>query len=211
MLVPDLIDEVHRRVPATASFGTRWKAQVTVNLPHGCHTVAVAARIDNRGTRREQFSCDGVRVERQVLLRLTCPETECPHAVQVRAQWQVFHRPVVAKVRPKPPSPLPLMQESLVVVGPIRLVARPASFPCFTPCPHQAHPSITIDKTGFDLFEEGTCLGGGVAHANGLVRPRIPTLGAAEAYALARRLESQAVLGVAIDSSRQDQGPHRRA
>lgn len=210
MLVPDLIDEVQRRVPAAAPFGTRWKAQVTVNLPHGDHTVSVAARIDPNGRRREQFSCDGVRVERQVLLRLTCPETECPHAMQVRAQWQTFHRVGAAPTRRERPSPQPLMQELSVVDGQSRFVARPARFPCFTPCPHQAHLSLMIDKTGFDLFDEGACLGGGVAQANGLMRPRLPTLRAAEAYVLARRLESQAVLGAASESSRRDRGPRRQ-
>ena len=79
------------------------------------------------------------------------------------------------------------------------------------PCPHQAHPPTIIEKTGFDLFDEGACLGGGVAHANGLMRPRIPTLRAAEACALARRLESQAVLSAVNESSRRDQGPDRKA
>lgn len=209
MLVPDLIDEVHRRVPASAPSGTRWKAQVQLSLPHGRHTVAVAARIDPNGLRRDQFFCDDVRFERQILLRLTCPETECPHAVQVRAQWLAFHRAGAAPVRRELPSPQPLMQESLVVDGQSRFIARPARFPCFTPCPHQAHPPMMIEKMGYDLFDEGACLGGGVIHANGLMRPRIPTLQAAEGYALARRLESQAVLGGARESSRRDQDPGR--
>ena len=66
---------------------------------------------------------------------------------------------------------------------------------------------MTIEKAGFDLFEEGACIGGGVDKANGVTRPRIPTLRAAEAYLFARRLESLAALGAA----RQSSGPSREA
>ena len=34
----------------------------------------------------------------------------------------------------------PLVAEISVAVGPQRATARPARFPCFTPCPHGAHP-----------------------------------------------------------------------
>ena len=212
MNVLDLDEEARRRVPATAPFGTRWKGMSQVTTPHGPHTVAVAARIDARGHRREQFWCDEVRVERGVLLRLTCAETECPHAVEVRAQWLAFHRR--APARPARPSmnPQALIADIPVTVGRHHLVARPARFPCFTHCPNQAHPPLNIDKTGFDLFEEGVCLGGGVvADQRGVMRPRIPTVRAAEAFVLARHLEALAALGQAAGSSRPGHGPAREA
>ena len=207
MNVPQLLDEVRRHVPADAPIGTRWKVTSEVTLPEGVHRVAAAARIDPQGRRREQFWCDDVRVEPAVLLRLTCVERECPHATQVRAQWVAFHRQGGAAVRPGPPLSRPLMDEVAVTVGRQRFTARPARFPCFTPCPNGAHPPMTIEKAGFDLFDGSTCLGGGVTESHGVRRPRIPTLRAAEAYVLARHLESLAAVGAARDASRHRPGP----
>lgn len=221
MNVPELLDEVRREVPTGAPVGTRWKASSTLITPHGTHSIAIAARIDARGERREQFWCDGVRVELPVLLRLTCTEGECPHVVQVRAQWLAYHRAGPARVaferplsqplspslsRPLSPS---LIAEVAVHVGQHRFVARPARFPCFTHCPNGAHPPMTIDKTGFDLFDESTCVGGGTVETGGVRQPRLPTLRAAEAFVLARHLETLAALGVASETSRPGQDPAR--
>jgi hypothetical protein len=207
MNVPQLIDEVRRQVPKDAPSGTRWKVTSVVALPEGAHHVAVAARIDPQGRRREQFWCDDVRVEHAVLLRLTCAERECPHATQVRAQWAAFHRRDGAAARPRPPLARPLMAEVAITVGRQRFTARPARFPCFTPCPNGAHPPMTIEKSGFDLFDGSNCLGGGVTERNGVRRPRIPSVPAAEAYVLARHLETLAAVGVARDASRSRPGP----
>jgi hypothetical protein len=202
MNVLQLLDEVQNQVPEGAPFGTRGKATSALALPDGVHRVAVAARIDPQGRRREQFWCDDVRVEKAVLLRLTCPERECPHAVQVRAQWTAFHGRDRASALPGSPLTRPLMVEAAVTVGRQRFTARPARFPCFTPCPNRAHPPLTIEKLGFDLFGDGICLGGGVTESQGVRRPRIPTLRAAEAYVLARQLETMATVGAARDTSR---------
>ena len=153
MNVPQLLAEVRRQVPMDAPIGTRWKGTSVVTLPEGGHHVAAAARIDVQGRRREQFWCDDSRVERAVLLRLTCTERECPHATQVRAQWAAFHRRDGAVPRPSPRSSRPLMEEVTVTVGWQRFTARPARFPCFTPCPNGAHPPMTIEKAGYDLFD----------------------------------------------------------
>jgi hypothetical protein len=98
------------------------------------------------------------------------------------------------------------MTEVSVTLGSQHFVARPARFPCFTSCPHRAHPPLRIDKSGFDLFEDGTCLGGGIARQNGVLQPRIPNVRAAEAFVLARRLEALAALRKAADSSRLKRG-----
>lgn len=211
MNVLQLIGEVHRQVPIRAPFGTRWKASSTVTTRQGSHVVSVAARIDAQGRRREQFWCDGVRVEPVVLLRLTCSETECPHAREVRAQWQAHRCPNATKPPLDPHGPRPLMTEIPVAIGRQRFVARPARFPCFTPCPHGAHPPMTIEKTGFDLFDEGACIGGGVVESGGVRQPRFPTVQAAEAFVLARHLETLAALALASESSRPLRGPNREA
>jgi hypothetical protein len=209
MNLAELLDEARRRVPPDAPVGTRWKGGTVVTAPDGTHRVAAAARIDVQGRRREQYWFDGARVERAVLLRLTCAERECPHAVQVRAQWVAFRRrdatPAAADPRPqrRPPTN-PLMAEVAITLGPHRLTARPARFPCFTPCPNGAHPPLMIEKAGFDLFDGSDCLAGGVVESHGVRRPRIPTVAAAEAYAWARHLETLAALGIAR------LGPRRR-
>jgi len=147
-----------------------------------------------------------VPVERHVMLRLTCEEAECPHVIAVRAQWLARHGPTPADAKVEALCPRPLMTEAAVVVGHQHFVARPGRFPCFTPCPHGAHPPLRIDKSGFDLFEDGTCLGGGVAEVGGVLQPRIPTVRAAEAFVLARHLETLAALGKAAESSRLKRG-----
>jgi hypothetical protein len=201
-----LIEEADDRVPASAPPGTRWRATSEVATPLGQHTVAVAADIDIDGHRREQFWCDDVPVERHVLLRLTCKEAECPQVIAVRAQWLACHGPTPVDTQVPRPCPRPLMKEVAVVVGHQHFVARPGRFPCFTPCPHGAHPPLRIDKSGFDLFEDGACLGGGVAKVGGVLQPRIPTVRAAEAFVLGRHLEALAALAKAADSSRLRRG-----
>ena len=201
MNVLHLIEEVFRQVPAVAPAGTRWEETQTVITTNGQHAVTVAACIHADGEREELFWCDDVPVERSVLLRLTCTETECPHAVQVRAQWLAVHYESPTKSPSGGLCPRPMVEETMVKVGGHLSVARSARFPCFTPCPNGAHPSLTIDKKGFDLFEEGVCVGGGVVETGGVKRPRLPTIRAAEAYVLARHLESLAALRAASESA----------
>ncbi len=206
MKVPQLLDQVRQRVPEKAAIGTRFKVTAVVETPYGTHDIAVAARIDAEGRRREQFWCDAVRVQQPVLLRLTCPEGQCPHVVQVRAQWASFHRNDKATTRPRPLQPQPLIAETTIKAGGQSFAARPGRFPCFTRCPNGAHPPMTIEKSGFDLFDDSGCVGGGVTEAGGIRRPRLATLREAEAYALARRLEALAAVGHAHDASRSRPG-----
>jgi len=198
--VHELIAEVALRVPQDAPVGTRYRVSGQVTTDQGLHTVEIAARIDARSRRHEQHFCDGVRVPREVLLRLTCAETECTHAQQVRAQWNAFHgrRPAAASPSSgEAPAPAPLMRETPLAVAGHQCVARPATFRCFTPCPNHAHPALWIEKSGFDLFEDGACVGGGVVVIDGTRRPRLPSLRAAEAYLFARHLEAMVTLDAA--------------
>jgi hypothetical protein len=195
MSVLQLLREIQQKVPVGAVFGTRHQVSARADIPGASHQLVVAARIDHKGRRREQFLCDGVRVDKAVLLRLTCPETECPQAQAVRLQWDRFHRRVPPKQSPQPAQARPLIEEHRLVVGAMHCTARPARFRCYTRCPNRAHPSLVIDKTGFDLFEHGVCIAGGLADFDGLARPRLPTLKAAQAFVLARQLEAVAMLG----------------
>lgn len=213
-----LLDTLERQVPPGAPIGTRGSGQTSVRVgPPGqprVHAVQVAARIDERGQRRVQLSVDGVRLERSVLLRLTCPETECPQARAVLAQWQQWHRthPQAARApRPSataaPTQAEPLLTEHPLKVGRHHLVARSARFDCFTPCPHGAHPPMHMTKTGYDLFEDGQCVGGGLQVQQGVARPRLPNLPACEAYVLARHLEGLVAVDQASRAGGARQGP----
>jgi len=188
-----LLRETRKQVPLGAPFGVRWRGSARIAVAGVSHQLSVAARIDHKGRRREQLLLDGVRVDRTVLLRLTCAETECPQARAVRAQWDAFHRRT-PRPRAQPLQARPLIEEHALVVGHQQCTARPARFPCFTHCPNRAHPALLIDKTGYDLFEHGVCVGGGLVKSGDGAHPRLPTLEAAKAFVLARQLEAMATL-----------------
>lgn len=212
MNVSDIIDEIARRLPradepppaAWRAAPQRIEADVTTEL--GVHRVAIDARVDTQDRLRERYWCDGIRLQRHELLRLTCPEAECPQSRALRDQWQAFlrqrsGRPVAARrtVANGYRAGLPLVTEHPLHVAGRSCTARPATFRCFTSCPNKAHPPLWLDKRGFDVFEGGVCIGGGSAPGatvDGVTttNPRIPTLQAAEAYVLARTLEVSALL-----------------
>ncbi|NRF71489.1 hypothetical protein HLB44_31330 [Aquincola sp. S2] len=195
--VLELIARIERQVPEGAPFGTRERGTLTVRAPVGPLVVAVAARIDHKGRRRLQYWCNGIRVERHVLLRLTCPEGECPQARAIRMQWLEWRRETPLKPVHEAPVARPLIEDVPIKAGRSQCTARPASFRCFTPCPNRAHPPMLIDKTGYDLFEDGACVGGGLVERDGVKRPRLPTLQAAEAFLFARQLEALAAVAEA--------------
>lgn len=200
MSVRELMAEVELRVPERAPIGTRHRASRRITTSQGCHEVVVDARIDAKGRRREQYFCDGARVPRHVLLRLTCAEAECAHARMVRRQWDAFHGRHGVAVPGRPAGVQqaePLMREVPLAVAGHDCVARPATFRCFTPCPNHAHPPMWIEKSGYDLFEDGACVGGGVVESSGASRPRISTVIEAEAYLLARHLEARVAVHAA--------------
>lgn len=211
----DLIATLHRAVPPDAPPGTRWRGSVVCRTPLGPMQVSLSAGVDAQGRRHERASCNGVRMALSTLRRLTCPEVDCPTARTVRQRWQEHQHPSLAGSADGPapratrgPAPAragapvarPLLDEVVLHVCGHEVTARPARFACHTPCPHHAHPPRTLDKAGYDLFEHGVCIAGGTTgeadpHRDEGLRPRIPTLAAAEAYVLARHLETFALLG----------------
>jgi hypothetical protein len=200
MSIHELIAELGLRVPERAPVGTRHRASRRVATSLGCHEVVLDVRIDAKGRRREQYFCDGARLTQPVLLRLTCAETECAHARMVRSQWDAFHGRRGEAVPGRPTGGRqaePLMREMPLTVAGHDCVARPATFRCFTPCPNHAHPPMWIDKLGYDLFEDGACVGGGIVESSGASRPRISSVGEAEAYLFARHLEARVALDAA--------------
>ncbi len=77
-----------------------------------------------------------------------------------------------------------LFDETPVVVGSRNCVARPASFECVTPCPVGAHAPIRMHKTGWDLFENGRYIAGGLVRQSetSMLTPQLPTLESANVW-----------------------------
>jgi hypothetical protein len=206
MTVHQLAEALAQRAPQHAPPGTRERAEATFTMGGATRRVVGEVRVDARGRRRERWWCDGTRLQWHELLRLSCPEAECPQAQAVWAQWIRFHqrgRPTGAAQPPQAAASLPaataaLVQEVPVAIAGHHCIARPARFSCFTPCPNRAHPPLWIQKRGWDLFEQGRCVAGGLrAHDDGTARPLLPSLQAAEAYVWARHLEAQAIVSAA--------------
>jgi hypothetical protein len=203
MQLESWLDELAARVAEGAPVGTRHRIETTLGRGADARRIAAEALVDRRGQRRERFWCDGVRLQRHELLRLTCPETACPQAQALRAQWQDFLCRRAGRAPPAAravaaPTAQPLMQEQPLDVAGHACTARPALFRCYTPCPQGAHPPLWLDQPGWDLFEGGVCIGGGlveVGHLAGdparpLLRPRFPSLDAAREWLEARSREA---------------------
>lgn len=216
MTVTELIAEVERRVPPQAPPGTRHTAEAWVGTGARPQQVRVAARIDPQGRRRETCLLDGIRVARSELLRLTCPQQDCPHARGVRQQWQAFHRrraglPDMAPAdldqrdgrgvaRTEPSKDAAAVHHFSVAGQLYEAVA--SHFRCVLRCPHDAHGPMQLDLPGYDLYEKGRYLAGGLVHQGDQSRPRLPTPQAAEAYVLARQLEAQAWIATTAQGGR---------
>lgn len=197
----DLYDEVQQRVPCGAARGTRHRAEAVLTVGERRHRVVVAGRIDPKGQRREYALCDGIGIERPMLLRLTCPEIDCPQAMATRRQWDAFQARKAGKQQQRQPTlgegPMQPIQPhgKTVKAGGHTCWARGNWFPGFTSCPNRAHPPMQMVLTGYDLFDEdGQCLAGGVQRQAGYCRPRLPNLQAVEAFLWTNQLQAMALL-----------------
>lgn len=173
MLIDDLEHEATALLPAGAARGAEALASAWAEGA----LVEVRCRVAADGGRRYTHRFDGVRLERAVLQHLLCPETACDHARAVRARWAAFRGELPAEAAR--PASLPLRVADLVQAVRVhaagRVVeARPARFACLTPCPTGAHPPQPLQKTGWDVFEDGRCLAGGLQRdaRSGGQRPR---------------------------------------
>lgn len=146
----------------------------------------VLGRVGPGGDIRLGYSYCGVRMERKTLLTLVCPEQSCPCRGNLLAKWRQ-HQGIAIPAAPPPrfrPMARPLFEEVEIRANGRCCHARPASFRCLTPCPHAAHAAIPMQKTGWDLFEAGRCIAGGVLKnpETGLSAPLLPTLEVAQTW-----------------------------
>lgn len=169
-----------------AATGAKLRARAAAELD-GC-LLEVFARRTHRGTVALGYGYCGVRLERQALLMLICPETACPQTAGARELW----RQRIGQVPPKALAvhrrleATSLFAEVPVQAGNRACVARPASFVCLTPCPVNAHAPALLNKTGWDLFEGGICIAGGLKQQRSMTAPApmFPTIATAQAWLL---------------------------
>jgi hypothetical protein len=157
--------------------------------------VAVHVRTLRNGRELFGYSYEGVRLERSVLLQLLCTDTECPQCQQTKANWLAFRGLTVAP--PKPPQPnykfRHLIEERVIESSGRRCIARPAVFRCRIHCPVQAHAPAVVRRTGWDLFENGQFVAGGlVINAETKEKePTFPTIEAATTWVSSMSINEQ--------------------
>ena len=159
-MIEHLENEVRDELEASRQGQKRAVAVMHVNG----NRLEVLGRIGPSGGIRLGYSYCGVRMERKTLLTLVCPEQSCPCRVASLAKWKQ-HQAIVIPTAPPPrfqPVARPLFEEVEIRANGRSCQARPASFRCLTPCPHSVHAAIPMQKTGWDLFEAGRYIAGGV-------------------------------------------------
>lgn len=181
-MIERLEQEAAAQLPAAAPMG----AMVAVRGQHEGREIEVRFRVNRRGDRVYGYSYGGARMARSTLLLLTCPEAACQASREARQRWLEFigegerpRRAVVSSL-----APVPLIDEVPIRIRERSFVARPASFESVTTCPRGAHEARAMRRQGWDLFEGGRCIAGGVVmdeRAQGLV-PKFPRLADAAAW-----------------------------
>ena len=179
-----MIEQMEARARLQLAESENAKARVIIAEIHHNKAVTVCARLLKSGRQILGYSYDGIRLERLTLLQLLCTETDCPHCQKTQANWRSF-RGIV--------SPAPrtvrssyqfshLSEEVPVVAGERTVMARPAVFQCKTACTIRAHAPAIVRKLGWDLFDGGAYIGGGLTThpQTQLLVPLLPTLDVAK-------------------------------
>ena len=194
MVIDELEARVRSRLPLDACAGARVRAAEVLDG----HEIEVIYRIDRKGQRIINYFCDGARMSRATLLVLLCREAACPEAKAVLLRWRLF---IGKPERRAPERVMPLRAAPLMVEIPVEgaghhCVARPASFECLTRCPMGAHAPQVLRKTGWDLFEDGIWVAGGLCVDNheGASRPRFESPAQAQQWLAMYRANTLALL-----------------
>lgn len=144
------------------------------------HELRVVCRRTPGGAPRLRYYLDGVRMDRQTLATLLCTRCSCPRHAAALARWResTGRRVRPARVARPDPRGRPLIDEVPVEVEGLRCVARPAVFVCTTPCPTGAHAPEQMRRSGWDLFEDGVWIAGGLRRdrETGLSEPFFTTV-----------------------------------
>ena len=161
-------------------------ARVRVTSDHGGNLVEVFLRRMRNGKQVFGYRCAGIRLERSALLLLICPEAACERSQATQLKWRELQgqRPPRSRQINQTVQFAHLVEDVSVKAGSRACVARPASFQCLTPCPVKAHAPIVMRKKGWDLFEGGKCVAGGLipSPTTAALEPMFPTTSAAQAW-----------------------------
>ena len=187
-----MIEQLENEAMSLLAANVGSKARVRVSAAHAGNEIDVTARGKRGGGVIYGYSYGGVRVDRSNLLLLTCPESACDLSQSVQRKWRDAHGVAQPSSERKSSQRLKvasLFEETPVVVGSRRCAARPASFECVTPCPVGAHAPIRMHKSGWDLFENGRCIAGGLVRQSetNMLAPLLPTLESAKNWLNASR------------------------
>ncbi len=182
-----MIEQLENEAMSLLAANVDSKARVRVSAAHAGNEIDVTARGKRGGGVIYGYSYGGVRVDRSNLLLLTCPESACDLSQSVQRKWRDAHgaaQPTSERKSSQRLKVASLFDENPVVVGSRNCVARPASFECVTPCPVGAHAPIRMHKTGWDLFENGRCIAGGLVRQSetSMLAPLLPTLESAKSW-----------------------------
>lgn len=150
--------------------------------------VEIRARRTPKGSIVLQYSYDGVRLERVVLLALLCTQSGCEQSQTAKRLWAA-RPPQPPVLQRRPPQNLlasvgkRIKASTLFTEVPIpsvggNWIARPAVFSVLTPCPANAHNDSQIKMKGWDLFKDGNYIAGGLTHseANGVITPKFESI-----------------------------------
>lgn len=161
---------------------------------HRGYTIEVRARTLSTGRELMGYSYGGVRLERSVLLQLLCVETTCPHCQQTQANWNSFCGISTEKPKAKQPNLQfrHLVEEQVIQAAGRTCIARPATFQCKSRCPIEVHAPAVVKKHGWDLFEGGQYVAGGLVSdpETNNQAPALPNLEAASKWLTSTAFET---------------------
>lgn len=209
MWLNDLERDLQGRLPEPALAGQQISTQRA--LPE-LGDLTVRLRINRNGQRAFTYTLEGMRLERATLLKLVCMDIHCPDAASVREKWaRVQGMPTRANVnRPRAPTarglayrPLQvqaLMEEETFEVAGHHFTARPAVWPCDRTCAMGAHSPVKVDLRGWDLFEGGVWIAGGlsdqITQSGRGQRPRFESLAEAKAWVVEHKQVAEHAIAV---------------
>lgn len=193
-----MIEQLEERARLQLAGQTVRRGRACVTENHNGTAVAVHAHQLGNGKIVLGYSFDGIRLDRSALLQLLCSETACPMCQRTQSNWRFFRgmpSPISKPARPKRPNYQfnHLIEEVTIEAHGRTCIARPAIFQCLTPCPVKAHAPAVVRKTGWDLFENGKYVAGGLTRnvETRTIEPMLTTIDAARAW-FANKLQSQA-------------------
>ena len=168
-----MIEELEAEAVSQMVAVERGSVRLPVTRQHDGALIEVTARRRRDGAGVLRYSYGGVRLERAVLLMLTCPSQLCEKSLKARRLWAARSElPQKLQQTRRTTTLLPLSTSrtvaslfSEITINQRGVVyeARPATFSVMVRCPVGAHAPINSCAQGWDLFSQGSYICGGLA------------------------------------------------